>query len=414
MSESEKPEVIALHDKLKPLIDDVVASANDIQHTRQNNIDLQGEMNGILASIRALSEAMDIPVDLPEPQTISELSINEIIDASWFAYEPQSKKTSVFPNLSTEELIFASVAGLISVVIDVVFVGTPEIVKLYKQGERFDGSVLTGLLRKIGVDGNGNLAPIFEWLSEKCKVPYDISAAKGIMSPNDHRLKSLAHDPFFGLFFAVADILLGTTTCIGSDGNLTVLISKKPADTPKKLMAVFFYIGHILSDLCTARGIPIPGAFLTQFFTAEGTDSSLAQIANRMYRDGYDIRHMASMAVPVAIKDLLITAYLSISSPVAVNPAASIAELEYAEIQEKLKREKMLFISNSVATVGNVVKLVAPPNCGNPAAINASQWFAMIQSSFNMLHAAARDRTPETIIETRNAINSTWKALLEA
>ena len=88
-------------------------------------------------------------------------------------------------------------------------------------------------------------------------------------------------------------------------------------------------------------------------------------------------------------------------------------QMQMREHEEKLKREKMLFISNSIATVGNTVKLVAPPNCGNPAAINAAQWFAMIQSSVSMLRAATRDRTPETIIETRNAINSTWKALLE-
>ncbi len=44
------------------------------------------------------------------------------------------------------------------------------------------------------------------------------------------------------------------------------------ATRTEKLLSVFYYIGHIVSDLFTARGLPIPGFFLTQFFTGEAGD----------------------------------------------------------------------------------------------------------------------------------------------
>jgi len=195
----------------------------------------------------------------------------------------QEKKFSRLPKLTTQDVVVSSIAGIISVIIDVVFVGTPEVVKVLGGGENFDGSILTSALRKFGNDKDGNLTSIFGWLSDKCKVPYDIPLKSGILTPNNHRLRSFSHDPLFGLFFAVADIILGTTTCINSQGMFTVLVNKNKAPTIEKWLSVLYYLGHIISDLCTARGIPIPGFCLTQFFAGETGESSIAQIAEAMY-----------------------------------------------------------------------------------------------------------------------------------
>ena len=131
--------------------------------------------------------------------------------------------------------MIASVAGIASVLIDVIFVGTPEVVKIYRGGERFDGSLSTTVLRKIGKTADGELIPILQWFSDVCKVPYDLSLQKGVMNPNNHRLRSFAHDPFLGLFFAVADILCGTTTCIDEEGRLRVLSRRKKCPNRKSI-----------------------------------------------------------------------------------------------------------------------------------------------------------------------------------
>lgn len=320
-----------------------------------------------------------------------------------------------FPKLSEQEVVLASVAGLMSVAIDVFLVGTPEVVKVYRGGERFDGSVLTGLLRKIG-NSDDPLSKFFKWLSDNCKVPYDISAQSGVVMPNNHRLRSVSHDPFFGLFFAIVDIWMGTTTCVDDKGRLTILINSKKYPPQQKILAVPYYIGHIFSDLCTARGIPIPGFFLTQFFTraeADGeVDRFIAGIAEDMYKDGYDMRHLVSMSVPVAVKDLVIKGYLSLTKP-EINRFLPIAEKERAELNQRLKKEEMLLIANSVATTGNLLKFVSPPNCGNPCALNLPQWVAFIKNGINMLRGVMRDKSVETVMDHREEINAEWQRLLQ-
>ena len=286
----------------------------------------------------------------------------------------------------------------------------PEIVKIYKGGENFDGSILTKLIRQIGANEKSETGAILKWLSDKCKVPYDLSAVKGVIYPQNHRLRSLSHDPYFGLFFAVADIILGTTTCIDNDGKLRVILNYDVSIT-EKLLSVIYYIGHILSDICTARGIPIPGFFLTQFFTENGTNESIASIAQKMYLDGYDMRHLVSMSVSVVVKNIVIEAYLRLTRE-NINELLPVADKERAKINYNLKREKMLFIANAIASGGNIIKFVAPPNCSNPCALNVAQWFAMIRSSIAMIKASFRDKTTETLMDNRTLINQMWDNLL--
>ena len=77
--------------------------------------------------------------------------------------------------MTTTEYIASALAGTLSVIIDVLLVGTPEVVKIYRGGERFDGSTLTELIRKIKPADGTETGQILKWLSDKCKVPYDIS-----------------------------------------------------------------------------------------------------------------------------------------------------------------------------------------------------------------------------------------------
>lgn len=404
-----KGDVIDFYDELDPLekaVDDTAASVRGAAWV------LNGEtaaLNALIARTERLTEQVPVVPALETPN-LELMDLNRYLEQRVPDKSPANVKP--FPGLTTEEIIFSAVAGLIATAIDVIFVGTPEIVKVYKGGEHFDGSIFTDLIRKIGAGPEGKGWPILQWLSDHCKVPYDISARKGVVIPNNHRLRSLAHDPFFGLLFAVADIIMGTTTCIDNEGHLRILINSRPVPMSEKILSVFFYIGHILSDLFTARGIPIPGFFLTQFFTAGGSDGSLARTAERMYLDGYDMRHLASMAVPVFIMGLMIDAYLSFED----EPGACfspVAEREYGELARRVKRARMIFLSDAVAAGGNAVKFFAPPNCGNPCGLNAAQWFALVRSSIRMIRIEAEDRSAETLIVQRREINRTWARLLE-
>jgi len=399
----------AITNPTKKEIENLGYSISQLFKTNQSD---RSEIDDLLQRMKKLADKMNIQTeDISLPDAEGE-SLNLQVDDLLLTYKNfPEEKYSKFPKLTTQEIIMCNLIGMISVLIDVIFVGTPEVVKIYRGGEKFDGSILTGMLRKIGNNDNGELSPFFKWFSDKCKVPYDISLKSGVVTPNNHRLRSFAHDPFLGILFAVADIILGTTTCVDNNGKLEIIVNKKKALTAEKWLAVLYYIGHIISDICTSRGIPIPGFCLTQFFTAEIGDSSIAEIAESMYKDGYDLRHAVSMSVPVFVKDVLINMYIKLTSETQ-DVVSSIVEREKYEMDFKLKTYKMKFIANSIATVGNVVKFVAPPNCGNPCALNLVQWKALIQNGIDMCTATSRDFSGEEAMYNRHDIDLRWKELL--
>lgn len=312
--------------------------------------------------------------------------------------------------LTVLDILVGIIAGIIASIIDIIFVGTPEIVKIYKGGEQFDGSILTDMLRKIG-NGNNKLSEMFKWLSEKCKVPYDISAEKGVVDPNNHRLRSFGHDPLIGLLFAIVDIILGTATVVDNKGRLKVIINSRKYPVSEKYFAVVYYLGHLLSDVCTARGLPIPGFVMTQFFA--GDDNSIAKIAERMYRDGYDLRHFASMETPVLIKNIITDAYYRIFVFEDTRFVESIAEKQIHENRRRAYKYKLRLVSDAVCCGGNVLKFFIPPTMGNMTALNIPEWISLIQDTIINMKYQMREKNVEIIIANREIINDNWYKLLK-
>lgn len=150
---------------------------------------------------------------------------------------------------------------------------------------------------------------------------------------------------------------------------------------------------------------------MTQFFTSESEELSIAKIAESMYKDGYDLRHMTSMSTSVFVKDMLINLYLKLTGE-ELSVIAPIAVKEKAKLDFELKRCKMMLIADSIATVGNTAKFIMPPYSGNPCALNVVQWLSFIHSSVVMLVAAKRDSTVEEAMYNRETINKRWQELL--
>ncbi len=372
---------------------DIVSVEHDIDKTENEIIKMYEELGLVVRTESNDDIADDVNVNVDD--AIQKLE-----------YEVKVKK---LPKLSNTDIIVSSLSGLIAAIIDFVFIGTPDVVKLYKGGEKFDGSILTGLLRKIGSNKDGKTYEILKWFSEKCIVPYDISVSTGNVTPNNHRLRSFAHDPLIGIIFAIIDIKFGTTTCINNAGKLTILPSK-PSSSIEKMLSVIYYVGHLISDVCTARGLPIPGFCLTQFFTGDGSDNSFARKIEKMYYNGYDLRHLASMSTSVMIKDLILSLYCSMTMQSSEN-YMNMAEREIENINNELKICKMSFIASTVAISGNLIKFIAPPSCGNPCAINLVQYGDFIKNGICMIKACTRNTTPQQIIEQRKNIEDNWKKL---
>ncbi len=391
-----KDKIISFDSQLSELDAPIDTLSVETDRAEESINDTGKEINEVLEILNTIPGALR-PV--PDPVEIPEIKhLNVVLG------DLSDKELSGTVSLSGLDTIVSIIAGVIASIIDIVFVGTPEVVKVYKKGENFDGSILTALFRKIG-SGDNKLSEMFKWLSDKCKVPYDISAMKDVVAPDNHRLRNFAHDPLVGLLFAVADIILGTATVIDNDGRIRILVNNKNQSPIQKYLAVLYYLGHLLSDVCTARGLPIPGFFLTQFFA--GNKDSIARVAEAMYKDGYDVRHLASMSTPVIIKNLIINGYLWLTQSEQTE-SSSIAMKEIQENKRIAYKYKLRLVSDAVCCGGNVLKFFIPPTSGNMTALNLPEWAGLLTDTIITLKYQLREKNVEQVIRNREIINDNW------
>ncbi len=199
-------------------------------------------------------------------------------------------------------------------------------------------------------------------------VPYDLPNDEDVvgLGPRTHRIQSFGHDPIFGFFFGVRDIMQGTMTAIDNSG--AVIVKKVSNGDIGLFEAIATEFGHLKSDICTSSGLPIP--FMGQLMRMQGHSDingySYQMLIKGMYMKGYNINHLISMGIPALIIEVLIrTSYFAYS-------LYQGKTFEEALPIGKPKVNKMLFYSYLIATSCNGIKLVATN--GNIFAFNPSLW----------------------------------------
>lgn len=271
------------------------------------------------------------------------------------------------------------------------------------------------MLRGIGVDENGKASKWITVLEKWFKVPYDKSIDSDIIGlmPKTHRLHSLAHDPSIaGLVWGIKDIVAGTFTCIDKNGCL-VVEKVTEANFMKLFTAPILWLGHILSDVFTRMGIPIPGwsyLQLLQFGNFGEKQRTIAEVARYMYLEGYDLRHLVSMSSTNAVIELIVRLYYHLVCKERPDEFVLTSEKEYVEVKNKIKLHNMLFVSYSVASCGNIAKICAYQ--GNPTAFNLPLWLGMIKESITQVTILNRDsKNYEKAIENRHTIGENFETL---
>ncbi|MDE8701798.1 hypothetical protein PZH32_02345 [Adlercreutzia equolifaciens] len=223
----------------------------------------------------------------------------------------------------------------------------------------------------------------------RSKVPYDAQDNRNTaeyvegLSAYYHRLLSLGHDPFLGLFVGVHDIVTGKMTTIDKAGKLVSQAVAGYADRTEKdiFSAVCKQVLHFMSDASTSMGLPAPlmGLFNTLQVGKFGPDSqTIAEIVQGMYFEGYDFVHFVSQAVPVMVAEVIVRLGWA---------AKRISEGHSAKdsIPFSIKHAKhpklgtMLFIAHAGATAVNAGNVYFTKN---PLAINYPQWVAFAVYSF--------------------------------
>ncbi|MDB9518007.1 hypothetical protein PN466_13730 [Roseofilum reptotaenium CS-1145] len=339
---------------------------------------------------------------------------NPLVTLEERAKQEVLKKPNLLPPLSQLDYAVVGITGLVATLLDFFVVAIPKDINYLGKYQQ-KGSQFTRWLRTLGMD-NGKLHPFLKWCEKVCKVPYDKSISSDIpgLTPKNHRLLSLGHDPLFGLIFGMFDILNGSLTAFDVQGNLKVIKTWNRVGE-NKIFAPLIWLGHIVSDLCTSMGVPIPGwgfTQLLQFGSIGPKNMRIAQTANWMYVNGYELRHLLTLSMPVAAIDLVIRSYhyFSILKPEPSELKASMGYGEIEKIQANLKLNKMLLLSRAIAVSGNGLKVFT--YTGNPLAVNLTQWLFLIKDSVAVVQGMMRDKAPEQLVRNRQQINLTWQDIL--
>lgn len=328
-------------------------------------------------------------------------------------------KSSVDSQLKMQPMdyVVASLSGGLAAVIDAFLIKIPKDTVIVRNGERIfqEGGSLTKILRGIGIAENGNASKWVTTLEKWFKVPYDKSIDSDILglTPKSHRLHSLAHDPsIMGLVWGIKDIVTGTFSCIDKNGCF-VIEKVTEANFMNLFTAPILWLGHLLSDVFTRMGLPIPGwsyLQLLQFGSFGEKQRTIADVARYMYLEGYDLRHFLSMSVTNAVIELTVRLYYHLVCKKRSDDFLLTSEKEYFDVKNNIRLHNMLFVSFSVAVCGNIAKVCVYQ--GNPTAFNLPLWLGMIKESVAQVAILKRDsKEYETAIENRHIIDENFEKL---
>lgn len=242
--------------------------------------------------------------------------------------------------------------GFAAGIIDSLFVGAPGQSKLGVLTDKGADQMVNKIANMLW-DGDGRsslegkpikapdtLEKSISYLEQAFPVNYDARYAPDLsntmgalasMAPQNHHLLSLAHSPdIIGLLFSILDQFTGAASFI-DNGKLIRLYPIKDARNNKIMYmqgtrfeskifcGICNWLGHLISDLCgssstrrvgkTGRGAGLSMPFYELFLLMDFGNfdgDSFAELAVKVFEDGYDLRHGATMAIPVIITEISI------------------------------------------------------------------------------------------------------------
>ena len=235
------------------------------------------------------------------------------------------------------DYMIAGTCGVISGLVDILFVGAPGDSKLgniadeqaNKITERFAG-FLGWNKDKALEKGSNTTASAIGFLEKKFKINYDHATTHATggavenLSLKNHHLKGLGHSPdIIGLFFSVLNQFTNTSSFISNGQIITIETEEFELQGHNFIAKVFCgianWFGHIMSDWTGSSGtvgqggrgtgVPIPFYNLFQMLNIGEFGQhkqSFATITTKVFEEGYDARHAMAMAIPVLINELLI------------------------------------------------------------------------------------------------------------
>lgn len=402
--------------KLDSFIAQIEDSISDISQKIQNAASATNSNSAKLEELEDRVAALQRRLGVATEPSPIEKDCDATSDVEFVQEAPKNFHLDQLNNI---DIVMTCVAGGIAVLVDFLIVKIPKNATIVRNGERIsqEGSPMTAVLRKIGFTSDGKTAKWVETLEKVFKVNYDTSTIKGEKGfcPGSHRIYSLAHDPSpSGLLWALKDAICGTMSYIDKDGFLKSIPTKN-VPAWKVLATPIIWMGHIISDIFTKAGVPIPGACLLrtlQFGSFGYKKRTISEVVSYMYYEGYDLRHLATMSITNACIELILRIYHALTKERVerfMQPTA-VVEAQQSMIQHRL--EKMRLGAYSVACCGNIAKLAVYQ--WNPNALNLPIWIEFLRTAireYERTHSTEQDAI--TAVVLRLEIEDNFKRMEE-
>lgn len=393
-----------VHDDISNSLDDIKAKLRDIEGFEeiQNDREWAGIRDKYLLEMNATSELNQTNINdiFNEADSIYEgkIGLSDILQADdWINIDARLKMHLAEFNtkykLDKLDYAIAGSCGLFAAMLDLLFVRAP-----LKPTVPWEQQV-NGVFNKSVQKAFNKIFPpekSKEWCDKFPIGAPDSSTSADVigdypkvLSPFNHRLRSLAHDPILGVIFGVWDMLHGTCTTI-IDGKIVSVPSVKGSPQGSIFYQIGRMFGHLISDinaptknLNRGMGLPAPFmGFLRMLESIQVGDSTFGRQIEWMYLNGYDFRQFISTSIPMCIMEVLIRVLYVAKQVKVYNAGFGETIIDTMPFCINPRFRIMLAIAYGVSSSVNAGKMYITHNI-----LNASyaSWMGLVWNGFHAL-----------------------------
>lgn len=241
-----------------------------------------------------------------------------------------------------------------------------------------------------------NIQKIHEEL-EHSGHPIDYQGPK--FGGGSHRARTFGHDL---LLFPIAILMLSQGVFIdgyyegGSFKWIITQFNQYGNKYPKMSLdkAIISYLMHMFADFCSSMSLPVPGFGLL----AHMPNRELRQLVDRMYNDGFNMRHMAVQGLPVLSTEILMRIYFYFRYKDSGEPKEA----------SKHKLRQMLLMSHSVALLVNIGKVIITKNI---TSINLPMIMRVLHLAFSVFKEEMELTHKAKVKAELGVLRGKWKTL---
>lgn len=414
---------------IKMMMDDLHSIENKHDDIRNQISDLKKRVSKLAQANGVSTDSGDVNVietkkNTPKGAQIPEYSISQIFDEANKRYKRRVTDSDILTPEEQEETnnridyyicefnrqysldgwdyAIAGVCGLIASLLDWFCIRAP-----IKPTKAFTEKVDGIFNRAVQSAFNYVLPPeLSKKLSKLCPIgSADASIVKDCLfgaegktlSPLNHRIRELSHDPVLGIIFGVLDMLNNTTTVV----NNGAVISYPNMKTNPSDCNIFYLIGKMFGHLCSdvnapsangnrGMGLPPPFMGLLRFFDQiKVGDSTFDKQLEYMYVKGYDFRHFVTTSIPCIIMEVLMRTFWIVKQHSLNNVPWGKAIVETLPSKINPRFRIMLTLGYGVMCGCNYGKIYISHEILN---LNYSAWMGLAWNSFHSLKWALYDK----------------------